>query len=233
MNYEAFFKLSYGLYIVSTGDENEKRGFVANAVFQVTAEPPQFAVCCNKNNHSFELIKNSGRYSVSVLNKNASSDIIGTFGYKTGAEIDKFEKTKHIIGTTGVPIVTDECIAWFECEVVNSFDVGSHYIFIGRIVNYDMTEPEADPLTYAYYREVKKGFAPKNAPTYIDKSKLTETEAPKTELKSYECQVCSYVYDPSIGDPDGGIAPGTPFEDIPDDWECPVCGTRKTDFAVI
>ena len=51
------------------------------------------------------------------------------------------------------------------------------------------------------------------------------------EMKKYRCIICGYVYDPVEGDPDGGIPPGTAFEDIPDDWECPVCGVRKSDFV--
>lgn len=47
----------------------------------------------------------------------------------------------------------------------------------------------------------------------------------------YVCTVCGYVYDPAIGDPDGGIKPGTEFADIPDDWVCPVCGVGKDDFV--
>lgn len=49
--------------------------------------------------------------------------------------------------------------------------------------------------------------------------------------KKYICEVCDWIYDPEIGDPDGGIAPGTAFEDIPDDWECPDCGSGKDDFV--
>lgn len=49
-------------------------------------------------------------------------------------------------------------------------------------------------------------------------------------MQQYVCTVCGYVYDPEQGDPDGGIEPGTPFEDIPDDWVCPVCGAAKQDF---
>lgn len=49
-------------------------------------------------------------------------------------------------------------------------------------------------------------------------------------MKKYKCIACGYVYDPEEGDPDGGIPPGTPFEDIPDDWICPVCGVPKEDF---
>ncbi|MDO4790291.1 MAG: rubredoxin [Porphyromonas sp.] len=50
-------------------------------------------------------------------------------------------------------------------------------------------------------------------------------------MKKYVCEPCDWVYDPEIGDPDGGIAPGTPFEDIPDDWVCPICGAGKSDFV--
>jgi rubredoxin len=49
-------------------------------------------------------------------------------------------------------------------------------------------------------------------------------------MKKYVCLVCGYVYDPAVGDPDGGIAAGTPFEDLPDDWVCPVCGASKDQF---
>lgn len=47
------------------------------------------------------------------------------------------------------------------------------------------------------------------------------------------CELCEYVYDPAVGDPDSGVLPGTPFEDIPDDWYCPECGARKEDFVPI
>ena len=49
-------------------------------------------------------------------------------------------------------------------------------------------------------------------------------------MKKYECEPCGYIYDPTAGDPDGGIAPGTAFEDIPDDWVCPICGLGKDVF---
>ncbi|MGB7417423.1 MAG: rubredoxin [Thermosynechococcaceae cyanobacterium] len=51
-------------------------------------------------------------------------------------------------------------------------------------------------------------------------------------METYECQACSYLYDPEEGDPDGGIEPGTAFEDIPEDWVCPVCGADKSQFVL-
>ena len=50
-------------------------------------------------------------------------------------------------------------------------------------------------------------------------------------MRKFQCTVCGYIYEPEIGDPDSGIAPGTAFGDIPDDWSCPVCGVNKEDFT--
>ena len=50
-------------------------------------------------------------------------------------------------------------------------------------------------------------------------------------MDKYQSRACPYIYDPEVGDPDGGIAPGTPFEKIPDTWVCPVCGATKDAFV--
>lgn len=49
-------------------------------------------------------------------------------------------------------------------------------------------------------------------------------------MAKYVCQVCGYTYDPAVGDPEGGVPAGTAFEDLPDDWTCPVCGASKDQF---
>jgi rubredoxin len=53
------------------------------------------------------------------------------------------------------------------------------------------------------------------------------------KMKKYKCTICDYIYDPAQGDPDSGIAAGTAFEKLPEDWVCPVCGAPKEDFEVI
>ncbi len=50
-------------------------------------------------------------------------------------------------------------------------------------------------------------------------------------MKKYECNVCGYIYDPELGDPEHGIPPGTPFDELPEDWICPVCDVGKEDFT--
>lgn len=67
----------------------------------------------------------------------------------------------------------------------------------------------------------------------LDNKPNSLTTKKETKMKKYECTVCGYIYDPTVGDPDSGIAPGTPFEEIPDDWTCPLCGVGKEDFQVV
>ncbi|MCB0220239.1 MAG: rubredoxin [Chrysiogenetes bacterium] len=59
---------------------------------------------------------------------------------------------------------------------------------------------------------------------------MNDSAAQAIPYKKYECVICGHVYDEELGDPDSGIAPGTRWEDIPDDWKCPMCGMKKSDF---
>ena len=238
ITFEALFKISYGLYIVSSGDHEHGNGFISNTVFQVTADPPKIAISCHKNNISAKIIDASGVFSVSVLDKETDAGLIGLFGYQTGNEDKKFERVNYTYGITDTPIILSHAIAYFECRVVDKFDVGSHLLFIGEVVENKLLEAEKDPLTYDYFRSELKLMAPERAPTYIDKTKLQkdkETDKPAIEMKkefgsSYQCTECSYVYDPALGDEAQGIPPGTPFSELPDDWVCPICAAAKSKF---
>ena len=230
MNFEAFFKISYGLYVVSSNNGTKLNGYVSNAVFQVTAEPAQFAVCCSKNNYTAELINGSKAFSISVLKQEASPELIGVFGYQSGKDIDKFKDVEFITGTTGVPILTQDSLAWFECKVIQTVDVGTHFLFTAEIIDNDLLDGTGEPLTYSYYREVRKGKAPKNAPTYVNTEPADETAGEKERFK---CLICGHIYDPSLGDPEHDVPAGTDYSDLSDDWKCPICGTDKYSFDLI
>jgi rubredoxin len=62
---------------------------------------------------------------------------------------------------------------------------------------------------------------------------LQQQNKRRAKMDKWECLVCGYVYDPAVGDPDGGIPPGTPFEDLPDNWVCPECGAEKDMFEKV
>lgn len=221
---EALYKISYGLYIVTSGDRNQGNGFVSNTVFQVTSQPQRFAVCCNKDNYSASFIQQFKAFAVSILAQDTSAELIGKFGYKSGREMNKMTDVKVIFKETNVPIVLDGSLAFFECKLVDVFDVGTHWIFIGELVSAEIVDDTGEPLTYAYYREVKKGFSPKNAPTYIDQSKI-ETKTENAMSKKFKCPICGYIYDEA--------EEKVKFSDLPDDWVCPVCGSEKSEFIEI
>ena len=224
MNTKALHKLSYGLFVVSSRRGERFNGQIANTVFQVTSEPPTIAVIINKQNLTHEFITESKVFTASILSQDTPLSFIGHFGFKSGRDIDKFEGINYKIVETQAPVVTDNTLAYLDAKVIQEVDVGTHTIFIGELVGADVLREE-EPLTYAYYHQVKRGSTPKTAPSYIEEKKEV-----KVKMAKYECTVCGYIYDPELGDPDGGIKPGTPFEDIPDDWVCPVCGASKDQF---
>ncbi len=236
MKPETFFKITYGLYIVSSRDGNNYNGHISNTVFQITAEPPRIAIATHKNNLTTQYIEKSKVFSVSILKQDVTLEFIGPWGYKSGREVDKFRSVNYRIGKTGAPIVLDHTLGYFECEVVEKVDTGTHILFIGQVVDAELMQETEKPLTYSYYREVIKGISPKNSPTFTgSKHEKIPEQHVKAEAKSqcYQCTVCGHIYDPEEGDPNGGILPGTAFEDIRDDWTCPICGVSKKDFVPI
>lgn len=229
MDTKAFYKISYGLYIISSGDDKIKNGFVGNTVFQVTSEPKQIAVTCNKNNYTSELIEKNKKFSISILRQETKAETIRLFGYTSGKDVDKFADIDYKTSKNSTPIVIEDTISWFDCELVQSYDVGTHIIFIGKVIDSEILKNDEEPLTYAHYRDVKKGKAPKNSPTYQEEIPAT-TETGK--LQQYECSVCGYIYKPENGDPKNNIEPGTSFDNLPENWVCPVCGAEKKHFRI-
>ncbi len=227
MNTSALHTIGYGLYIIVSKKGQKFNGQVANTLIQVTAEPPAIAVAINKSNLTHEFIKESRVFTASVLAKDTPLAFIGHFGFKSGREIDKLKDMNYILGETGAPIVTDHALAFMEAKVNQELDVGTHTIFVGSLVGAEVLG-EGEPMTYAYYHLVKRGTTPKTAPTYHK-----EKEEVTAKMDKYKCSVCGYIYDPTLGDPDGGIAPGTPFEKLPDDWVCPICGAEKSQFEKV
>jgi flavin reductase (DIM6/NTAB) family NADH-FMN oxidoreductase RutF/rubredoxin len=223
-------KISYGLYVVSSVQGDRHNGQIANTVFQITSEPPTIAVSINKENLTHEYIESSGLFTVSILSKEAPMPFIGQFGFKTGREVDKFKGVGYRLGANGCPVVLDNVTGYLEARVEKAMDVGTHTIFAGLVTDAQSVS-NGEPMTYAYYHEVKRGTAPKTAPTYIKDREKEAKEA--TKLDKYTCTVCGYVYDPGLGDPDASIAPGTAFEDLPEDWVCPICGSGKDEFEKV
>jgi len=226
MDTDVLRNIGYGMYVVSSSKGNLLNGQIANTLFQITNEPVTLAVSVNKKNLTHEYIDSSKIFSVSILEQETPLNFIGKFGFKSGRTQDKFEDTKFIKALSGCPIVIENTLCYIEAKVIKRFDCLSHTLFLGEMTDSKVLKT-GKPMTYDYYHQVKRGTTPETAPTFI---KSESTGQKKQTGQKYICTVCNYVYDPEAGDPDGGVQPGTRFEDIPDSWVCPVCGAKKSEF---
>ncbi|MCX7731809.1 MAG: flavin reductase [candidate division WOR-3 bacterium] len=228
----ALDKFTYGLYVVASRNGDRINGLVVNTVVQVALNPTLVSVTINKNSLTNEFIRKSGVLAISVLTQDTPLEFIGRFGFRSGREFDKFAGVNYELGITGAPMLTDYTVAQIEARVRERIDCVTHDLFVAEVVAARVIR-EAEPLTYSYYHLVKKGKTGKGAPTYREENKA-QTKVKKNEgsikMRRYVCSVCGYVYDPSVGDPENGIPAGTPFENLPAEWVCPVCGATKDQF---
>lgn len=215
MNKNAFRQLSYGVYIVSTWDEGRATGCTANSAMQITSEPATIAVSINHGNYTNECIQKLGKFAVSVLGEHSDPGTIGVFGFQSGRDNNKFDQVKPEIKGY-MPIIPDAC-AYIVCEVADKMETDTHTVFLGKVVDADILRQD-NPMTYAYYHKVIKGKSPKAAPTYIPEE---SQDTPRKESEPvYVCGVCGYEYHGDI-----------PFEELPDDYVCPVCKQPKSVFV--
>jgi len=149
---KAVHSLSYGLFIISASYEGKDNAQTANTCFQITSEPVQLAIGINKNNYTHELISQSGKFGVSILDQNGHA-LARTFGYKSGRNVDKFQGIKTHRGKTGV-LLPDEVIGNLEAEVVGQLDAGTHTIFLGKVIGGEYLG-QGEPMTYAFFRSKK------------------------------------------------------------------------------
>ena len=210
MNKNAFRNLSYGVYVISTWDQGRPTGCTANSAMQITSEPATIAVSINKSNYTNQCIRDTGKFAISILGEHSEPSIIGTFGFQSGREVNKFDSVAYEVKGY-LPVVKDAC-SYIVCEVVDKMETETHTVFLGKVTDCDVLK-EDDPMTYAYYHKVVKGKSPKTAPTYLP-------EEDKPSQTSYVCGVCGYIYDGA-----------TPFEELPEDYVCPICKQPKSVFT--
>ncbi|MFP3155244.1 flavin reductase [Lachnospiraceae bacterium ZAX-1] len=213
MNFNAFRHLSYGVYVISTLDKERPTGCTANSAMQITSDPATIAISMNHNNYTNACIQESGKFALSILSENTDASVIGNFGFQSGKDVNKFDAVPYET-KQGLPIYK-ECKAYIVCEVIDKMETNTHTVFLGKVIDADEMA-DGVPMTYSYYHTVVKGKSPKNAPTYLptDQEKGVASDEGK-----YVCSICKYTYE---GD--------TPFEELPDDYVCPICKQPKSSF---
>lgn len=211
LNKKVLRNLSYGVYLVTTMDNERPTGCTANSAMQITSEPSTIAISINHDNFTNSCIKKHKRFALTILSENSPASLIGTFGFQSGKDTDKFNGISYEM-IENVPVIKEGC-GYFVCEVTGEYETSTHTVFFADIIE---GEPlEGTPMTYSYYHNVVKGKSPKNAPTY-----QKEEENEKKEV--WKCGICGYEYDGDV-----------PFESLPDDYKCPICKQPKSVFKKV
>ena len=165
MDLTSLFTMTYGLYVVSAEADGQRAGCIVNTATQVTAEPPRLMVAVHKDNVTAGVIRRAGAFTVTVLDQTADMPFIGNFGFRSSDTYDKFEKYGCETSAVGSPYSLQHACALIGAKLVDTVDVGTHYLFVGEIVQAERTSDEP-PLTYAYYHAVLKGKTPPKASSY-------------------------------------------------------------------
>ena len=210
INKNAFRSMSYGVYVISTLDGDRPTGCIANSAMQITSEPATIAVSMNHDNYTNDCIEKTGKFAISILSEQSDAGLIGTFGFQSGKDVDKFDGVERFV-KEDISIVADAC-GYIVCKVIDKMETSTHTVFLGEVIDADVLKEE-DAMTYAYYHKVVKGKSPKNAPTYIAEEKKHE---------KWVCGICGYEYDGAV-----------PFEELPDDFVCPLCKQPKSVFQKV
>ena len=106
MNKGAFHQLSYGVYVVSTWDKGRATGCTANSAMQITSSPATIAVSINHDNYTNQCIQDTGKFAISILGEHSDPGIIGTFGFRSGKDCNKFDEVEHTVKGF-LPVVSD------------------------------------------------------------------------------------------------------------------------------
>lgn len=158
MDKTAMFSLTYGLFIAGVEEGGKKNACVINTAVQATDEPLRMNVTMMKTNLTTQLVRKKGSLTVSVLSLDCPLKFIGSFGFRSGREHEKFEGVEHKTDANGNPYPENHTIARMSLNVASMIDLGSHNLFICDVVEAEKTGA-GKPMTYADYRALKTGGA--------------------------------------------------------------------------
>lgn len=203
MNKKAMYNLTYGLFVLTARLGEKDNGCIINTAGQVTSTPNRISITVNKDNFTHDMVKESGKFNISILSERADFEIFKHFGFQSGKTADKFDGyTACKRSDNGIYYITEGTNAYISATVEQAIDLGSHTMFIASVDDMDVlaSDPSA---SYAYYQSNIK---------------------PKPEKKGSEgktvwrCTVCGYVYE---------------GEELPSDFICPLCKHPASDFEKV
>jgi flavin reductase (DIM6/NTAB) family NADH-FMN oxidoreductase RutF/rubredoxin len=203
----AMYKISYGLYMLTTTDGQKQNGCIVNTVSMLTDNPKRIVVFVNKANYSEQLLKKTGIFNVSVLTESAPFDIFKQFGFQSGRDVDKFEGGRYETSENGLYYLPQYANAVLSARVLDCYDYDTHTLFVAEVTEAKTLNGEKS-VTYEYYQS---NIKPKPQAAQSEPSKDSTTH-------KWVCKICGYVHE---------------GEELPDDFICPWCKHPAEDFEQI
>ncbi|MBQ4107702.1 MAG: flavin reductase [Lentisphaeria bacterium] len=177
MDSKAFFKIEYGLYVLTARENDKDNGCIVNTLIQVTAVPNRISVTVCKENYTCGMIQRTGQFNASVIAKDADFALFERFGFQSGRSVDKFDACPCTRTANGLLAVTRGTNAIFSGKVLQTVDLGTHLMFIADVENAEVIAP-TDSATYGYYHRAIK------------------PAAPAEDVKiGWVCQICGFFYE--------------------------------------
>ena len=200
MDKTAFYQLSYGLYLLTVKSGERENGCIVNTVIQCASDPLRLSVCVINKNLTCEMLRETGRFNVSVLPETTPFGLFRHYGMQSGRDTDKFagDDATPRLALNGLRYLPEHANAVLSCEITEVRDLGASVLFIADVVEAKVLSKESS-CTYDFYHahiKPKKNPAPERKECWV-------------------CKVCGYVYEGA---------------ELPDDFVCPLCKHPRDDF---
>lgn len=204
MDQEVLYKLSYGLFVLTSAASGQESGCIINTAVQVTNEPNRTSIAVNQSSFTHDLVKESGRFNLSVLSEAASFDTFKHFGLQSGREVDKFAGYPMCQrSANGLYYITAGTNSFLSATVERAIDLGTHTLFLAGVDDLGLLS-NTPSATYTYYQAHIKP-QPQKPDTPVGKT-------------VWRCKVCGYIYE---------------GEQLPEDFICPLCKHPAADFEKV
>ena len=176
MDQKALWKITYGLYLLSAQQDGRDNGCIINTAVQVAENPVRVVISVICGGRTHEMVKATGRFSLTALSVDAPFALYQHFGMQSGRSVDKFAgRTDLARGENGLYHLTENACAYLDCVVQEQVELGTHTLFIAEVIGGEVLS-ERPACSYAYYQsDVKR--------------------RPQPVSRGWICSVCGYVYE--------------------------------------
>lgn len=219
MDTPLLYKLPYGIFLITTGNGTDLGGCIVNRVTQITDLPVNISVAIKKDSHTAKLMVTTKKCILGLLSEKCDLSVITHFTAHTGNNENKFDiKYSDIITykmVDDMPCLDHNIIYNLICNITNIIDLDTYYLFVIQVRDTMEISGKDDMMTYETYKRKKENF---DTVTTLQEEKRI-LNSPKHARTSFICTKCNYIYKEE-----------TLFEDLPDDYKCPVCGANKDFF---